>query len=263
MDTPTAGALDRIREEIDAIDDAMLVLLGKRFAAVEEVKRVKSVNGAIAQSPIRPAREAAILRRLVRARPDAVPAEFRIRLWRAIISASTLMQAPIRIHLGAGLFDSVSARLMLHDHFGATPLAEHQGEAQVLAALAGQPGDIAVVALESPWLEPYLDGRAGQARVIATLPQIASGALPKMLVFGTAAPEPTGDDETLLVTSGQLPRDFAPAPLWQMPLGNRHLASLPGFLSESGLPLIGLVRSNVPLALTLLGRYPSPIEVRS
>ena len=71
MDTPPAGALDRIREEIDAIDDAMLALLAKRFAAVEEVKRIKAASGAIAQSPIRPAREAAILRRLVLAKPDS------------------------------------------------------------------------------------------------------------------------------------------------------------------------------------------------
>jgi hypothetical protein len=127
----------------------------------------------------------------------------------------------------------------------------------------GHPGDVAVLALDAPWLEAFLDGRAGKAQVIASLPQIAGGPMPKMLVFGSASPEPTGDDETLLVTSGHLPRDFAPAPLWQIPLGNRHLASLPGFLSETSLPLIGLVRSNVPLALTVLGRYPSPIEVRS
>ena len=44
MDTPPAGALDRIREEIDAIDDAMLALLAKRFAAVEEVKRIKAAE---------------------------------------------------------------------------------------------------------------------------------------------------------------------------------------------------------------------------
>lgn len=263
MDTPPASALDHIREEIDAIDDAMLALLAKRFAAVAEVKRIKAASGAIAQSPIRPGREAAILRRLVQAKPDSVPSELRVRLWRAIISASTLMQAPVRIHIGKGPFDSVSARLMLRDHFGSTPVAEHPGETQALAALAGRPGDVAVVALDSPWLDPYLDGRPGQARVIASLPQIASGAVPKMLVFGSASPEPTGDDETLLVTSGQLPRDFAPAPLWQLRLGNRHLASLPGFLSETSQPLIGLMRSNVPLALMVLGRYPSPIEVRS
>ena len=48
-----------------------------------------------------------------------------------------------------------------------------------MAALAGHPGDVAVVALDSPWLEPYLDGRAGPARIIASLPQVAAGADPE------------------------------------------------------------------------------------
>ena len=96
MDTPPAGALDRIREEIDDIDDAMLALLAKRFAAVErKCARSRPASGAIVQSPIRPAREAAILRRLVDAKPDTVPAELRIRLWRAIISASTADASPV------------------------------------------------------------------------------------------------------------------------------------------------------------------------
>ena len=89
------------------------------------------------------------------------------------------MQAPVRIHVGTGLFDSVPARSMLRDHFGSTPLAEHPGEAQALAALAGHPGDVAVVALESPWLEPYLDGRAGKAQRHRLIAADCRGAMPQ------------------------------------------------------------------------------------
>jgi chorismate mutase / prephenate dehydratase len=88
MDTPPEGALKRIREDIDDIDDAMLALLAKRFAAVEKVREIKAASGAITQSPMRPAREAAILRRLLDAKAENVPGELRIRLWRAIISSS-------------------------------------------------------------------------------------------------------------------------------------------------------------------------------
>jgi hypothetical protein len=58
-----------------------------------------------------------------------------------------------------------------------------------------------------------------------------------------------------------LPRDFAPQPLWQMKTGDLQLTSLPGFLSEHNAPLVGLARSNGSLALSVLGRYPSPIEI--
>src|SRR5262245_36688991 len=132
MDTPLPAARDRIREEIDDIDDKMLALLAKRFAAVEEVKRIKAASGAVGQSPIRPAREAVILRRLADAKAMNVPGELRVRLWRAIISASTLMQAPVRIHVSTRLFHSVPQRLMLRDHFGTTPVAEHLSESQAL-----------------------------------------------------------------------------------------------------------------------------------
>ena len=174
------------------------------------------------------------------------------------------MQAPVRIHVGTGLFDSVAARLMLRDHFGATPLAEHPGETQALAALAGHPGDVAVVALDSPWLEPYLDGRAGQARIIASLPQIAGGPMPKMLVFGSASPEPTGDDETLLVTSGPVAARFRAGAA----LANCRSATgiSPACRDFSPKPACRSSASCAPmcrLRSTVLGRYPSPIEVRS
>jgi hypothetical protein len=93
------------------------------------------------------------------------------------------------------------------------------------------------------------------------LPFLATQALPRLLVFGHAEPEQTGADETLVLTDGQLPRDFAPQPLWQMKTGDLQLTSLPGFLSEHNAPLVGLARSNGSLALSVLGRYPSPIEI--
>jgi hypothetical protein len=65
----------------------------------------------------------------------------------------------------------------------------------------------------------------------------------------------------LLVSDGKLPRDFAPAPLWEVKIGSRRLSSLPGFLSEHESPLVGLMRSNPGLHLRVVGRYPSPFEV--
>ena len=38
---------------------------------------------------------------------------------------------------------------------------------------------------------------------------------------------------------------------------------VPGFLTEHNAPLVGLARSNGSLALQVLGRYPSPVEIRT
>jgi chorismate mutase len=259
---PATEALDQIRRDIDEIDDALLRLLERRFQAVAEVRAIKEKTGGGNSSPLRPAREAEILRRLMECDTPGVPPELRYRVWRAILAASSLSQAPLHIHVSAGLLNSASLRLAVREHFGAIPEMSHNGEDSVLGSLAANPGDVAVVAVESPWLGAYMVGRAGKAHVIGCLPWKATGNPPIAFIFGFAAAEPTGADETLLITDGQLPRDFTPAPLWQMRLEGKRLTCLPGFLSEHNMPLVGLKRSNAPLALNLLGRYPSPLEVR-
>ncbi len=116
---------------------------------------------------------------------------------------------------------------------------------------------------KSPWVEAFVEGKGGQARVIACLPFLRDETVPKLLVFGHAPSEPTGDDETLIISDGKLPRDFSPAPLWQIKLGQRRVSCLPGFLSDHESPLVGLNRSNALLGLKVAGRYPSPFEIKS
>lgn len=248
-----------IRREIDRIDDDILQLIAARLEIVDRVRAYKLHTAGAKASPIRPGREALILRRLVNR--GQVPADLCFRIWRALISAATLKQAPIRIHGSAAFFASATAQTLLREYFGAAAFADHPGDAVAFQALAQNPGDLAAVALDGPWGKAWLEGHAGGAQVIGVLPFLTTKATPRLLVFGHAQPEQTGADETLVVTDGQLPRDFSPQPLWQMRVGELQLTSLPGFLSEHNAPLVGLTRSNGSLALTVLGRYPSPIEI--
>ena len=130
MDTPDAedAALDDIRREIDAIDDRLLDLLTRRFEAVGRVGAAKSHNGGNAASPIRPAREAAILRPLLNRAESPVPAELTVRLWRAIISAATQNQAPVAIHVTKRLNSSIGLRLRMRDYFCTMPVEEWRDE---------------------------------------------------------------------------------------------------------------------------------------
>lgn len=256
-----AEALDAIRREIDAVDDALLRLLGQRFAAVAKVRDIKAGNGSIGLSALRPAREAAILRRLAEATPADMPVSLTVRLWRAIIAAATLQQAPLGVHASAASCNSGDMRVMLAERFGEAPLHPHAGEAAALEALGSRPADVAVAGLDSDWARSFAEGRAGRARVIGVLPDIAAGGPPKALIFGHALAGATGSDETLVISDGQLPRDFVPAPLWQVRAGGFRLSALPGFLDEHTEPLVGLTRANNGLKLRVAGRYPSPIDV--
>src|SRR5437868_7214440 len=58
-------SLADIRREIDRIDDGILELIAARLAVVERVRAYKAGTGSLGASPIRPGREAQILRRLI------------------------------------------------------------------------------------------------------------------------------------------------------------------------------------------------------
>ena len=252
--------LEEARREIDALDEGLLNLLERRFACVERVRCAKGDNGQA--SPLRPEREAFILRRLLRrAGAGGVPPELVVRIWRAIMIEASLAQAPITIHVSRRFTQTMGNRLRLRDYFGPVAVEDYRDEAQALYQINGNLLDLCVVETDSPWLEAFLDGKAGRAQVIAALPFLKTGEAPALLVIGHARAVATGEDETLLVSDGKLPRDFAPAPLWEVKIGSRRLSSLPGFLSEHESPLVGLMRSNPGLHLRVVGRYPSPFEV--
>lgn len=258
---PAPTTLDDIRKEIDAIDDGLVDLLVRRAEAIAHVRSHKAAEGTLAQSPLRPAREAAILRRLVGRAGDALAPDLVVRLWRLILSSSAQSQAAMTLHVPKKLASSVAAQRLLLAHFGDLPVADCRDEAQAMVQVNVSAGDLCVVELDSGWAEPFVNGAAGAARVIGVLPAIRSGRLPALVVLGHAAAQPTGEDETLVITSGKLPRDFVPAPLWQMRSGGLTLTSLPGFLAEHEGPLVGLPRSNATLALRIAGQFPSQIEV--
>lgn len=265
MTTPAAQdiLLDDIRREIDAIDDAILDLMVRRLGASEKVRGHKIGNGTLASSPIRPAREAMIMRRLLERARDSVPPELLVRLWRVILTSSTLFQAAVTLHIPKKLGSQPGVRLRLRDHFGPLPVEEYRDDAQALLQVNMNSGDICAVETGSAWADAFAEGSAGEARIIAVLPVLRSAAMPEILIFGHSRALATGDDETLIVSDGKLPRDFFPQPLWQLKSGSRRISSLPGFLSEREAPLVGLVRSNAALGVRVAGRYPSPIGVSS
>jgi chorismate mutase len=253
QDTPLA----EIRREIDEIDDGLIELLVRRFAATERVRLAKS--GSASALPIRPGREAEILRRLVSRAGGRLSSDLVLRIWRAILSASTLAQAPLTIHVSRRLNSSLGLRLRIRDHFGPAAVEECKDEAQALLQVNAAPGDICIVEPDSPWVEPFLEGQAGRALVIGVLPVLRDEEVPKLLIFGNAQVEATGDDETLIITDGQLPRDFAPKPIWQLKAGTRRVSCLPGFFPEHEGPLVGIGRYNTSLAIKVAGHFPSPM----
>lgn len=256
-----AFSLDSVRQDIDSIDDQLVDLIVQRFEVTAHVRGLKQQSASTWASPLRPAREAAILRRLLtRTKGSALNPDLMVRLWRNILNQSTQNQSPITLHVSKHLNHNMAHRLRLRDYFGAMPVEEYRDEAQALLQIDSAPGDLCVVETDQPWTEAFAAGAAGKAQVIACLPVLKEDDIPKLLVIGHAPIEASGQDETLVITNGKLPRDFVPQPIWQVKIGNHRLSCLPGYLLEHEGPLVGLTRSNASLGLKVTGRYASAIE---
>ncbi len=88
------GKLDRLRKEIDAIDDRILDLLNERAKVVIEVGKAKAGNS---QQFYVPGREQAIYRRLAGRNAGPFPTEAIRRVFREVISASLSLEQPMKV----------------------------------------------------------------------------------------------------------------------------------------------------------------------
>lgn len=247
-------SLEDIRREIDKIDDDLLGLLIRRFDASARVRATKKTDGSIASSPLRPGREAAMLRRLIAASDGKVPPDALVRLWRVILSASTQVQAPVTIHVGAEAAGNPALSIRITEHFSGMNRQLHPDVASCLSALLVRPGDLAVTELTAPWAEWIAAQPVHQPiSVVATLPVIAGSQVPELLVFGHADPQPCGFDETIVISSDDT-ASGSKSLRWQARSGGWYVCGLSGFLNSGDL-------RNFGKGAILAGRCPTSIEV--
>lgn len=278
----SARNLDELRREVDRLDDAMVDLLIERVAVVQAIAAVKR-SEANGQPAIRPAREAAILRRLVRRAAERLPAGTLVRMWRELLAATTRAQSPFTVGVAVppdfpGMWD------IARDHFGSlTPLRRAESPSQVLRLLAV--GTVQLVVLPMPgeqdrWWTGLLDGNGTPLRVVARLPFSVAGPQPDeaaALVVAPIEPEPSGDDLGLaaIETIGEVSRGTLVdllaaaglAPRWLATCNDRergitvHLVEVAGFLPPYPAALDAAfagVREHV-LRVLVLGSYARPL----
>ena len=141
---PEAPSLADLRKEIDRIDEAMHQLLIERGTIIDRLISVKRSQDT-GTSAFRPAREAEMMRRLVKRHKGMLPLDTVESIWRVIISTFTYVQAPFSVHADLSAGDALmrdSARF----HFGFTvPFVAHMGAAAVVAAVSASKGDLGLV----------------------------------------------------------------------------------------------------------------------
>src|ERR1041384_2637351 len=91
-----SGDFSEYRKEIDGIDDEILRVLNERSKSVVEIGKIKKQRDADANLHT-PAREAAIIERLMRQNTGPFPSEAIRSVYREIMSASLSLEAPQKV----------------------------------------------------------------------------------------------------------------------------------------------------------------------
>src|SRR5205807_2814878 len=197
----TITSLANLRRDIDRIDAAMHELLIERGEIIDQLIAVKKTEET--GSAFRPAREADMMRRLVRRHHGSLPLDTAESIWRVIISTFTYVQAPFAVHADLSAGDALmrdSARF----HFGFTvPFVAHMGAATVVEAVSGSKGDLGLVpafaiADAGPWWTALEFTSA--PKIIARLPFVERpdhpAALPVFVISRVAADAMVTETET-------------------------------------------------------------------
>ncbi len=200
-----AEQLAALRAELDRIDNQMHDLLMQRAGVVERVGAL----GAKGRVPLRPGREADIVRRLLDRHEGRLPRRTIARMWRELLAGTTGMQGNYTIAVcqadPTGGFTACA-----REHFGAsTPMRAHRTAAQALGEVSAGTAVAAVLPMPSEeetqgeaWWTALLHRDEPRIHVVARLPfwRPRSEGAPRVqaLVVSAAAPDPSRDDRSLI-----------------------------------------------------------------
>ena len=188
----TNPTLADLRVEIDRIDENIHELLIERGEIIDRLIAVKKSQET--GSAFRPAREADMMRRLVKRHHGNLPLDTAESIWRVIISTFTYVQSPFSVHADLSAGDALmrdSARF----HFGFTvPFVAHMGAASVVEAVSESRGDLGLIpafatAGSGPWWAALEFDSA--PKIIARLPFVERAnhpaAMPVFVISRVAA----------------------------------------------------------------------------
>jgi chorismate mutase/prephenate dehydratase len=202
-----------LRRRIDELDDALHDVLIERAAVVESVARLKQRD---ATPPLRPGREAQIIRRLLARHRGAFPKPTLVRLWRELLAGTIAIQVELKLAVHAA---DNAAELwdLARDHYGShTTMTGFRSPGEVLGAVRDGRATLGIVPVPSQddreaWWRLLTGSETPVLRIIAKLPFGARGSARgdrDAFVVAAIEPEESGDDRSvfLLESDEQLSR---------------------------------------------------------
>ncbi len=280
---PSPESLEELRRAIDDIDDDIHDLLMRR---VEVAERIGAVKGDGAGPFLRPAREAQVLRRLVKRHAGAFARRDLVRIWREIMSSLVRLQGPFSM----AVFDPEGAECLnlARDQYGShTPVTMCNSASEAVRDVVAGEATVAVLPFPTeddaePWWPLLLAAADTGPQIIARIPFApdprAGGEEPKALAIAMMSPEPTDDDRSMVVietddeiSRAKLSENFAAAGLNPLFLVERpgtpersgwlHLIECEGFVvaGESRISHLAVNLGEMVTAIHVLGAYAAPL----
>lgn len=289
-DTPTNdnGELAAFRRVIDDIDNKIIQLLIDRTQVVSKVGELKR-RTAPGQCPIRPAREATMVRDIIARFKDSMfmPAAA-AAIWRIIIGTSTSVEA--LIHLSVYTPDRENDLYWLaREYFGpGSPVIRQPHVKRVIGDVMEGKAFVGVVPMlrsadTTYWWTNLMEQGPNTPKIFARIPFVntdtPSKDAPSGLALARIAPEASGDDVSLLVleadhnvSQSRMQTAFATAKLeanWinvatLAPNTRHHLIEVKGFITSADEPsmrvLLNTLGSSI-FKVTYLGAYAVPMTL--
>ena len=287
--------LAALRDEIDEIDDTIHDLLMRRMALANRISETKRAAGA-AGALLRPAREAAIMRRLMERHSGPFPFPVVVRIWSEIMSATLFAEGDFAVSVFTVEQPNKENRFadLARTHFGAeTTLLPARTESGVLRAVRDGKASVGVLPIPAdamsgdvgvsaePWWLTLAASDDERPMIVSRLPWLAverrRGGATSALVVAMTSPAPSGDDVSFLAveSSDTISRDRIRTALAETGIavtgsvvwhddsgapGRWQLIEVDGFVAEEDARLERFakdLRGHVG-RIAVLGSYPRP-----
>lgn len=200
--------LEGYRREIDALDDQIIKLLQDRIGVVAKVGEYKQ-RTAFRFCPIRPGREASMIRRIAKAfAGSSFSSAAAAQLWRNIIGTSTALESKLTISVYAPS-DNRDLYWLAREYFGPEAIISKQPHAKrVIGDVMDGTAAVGIIPplstdIENNWWSHLLQPGKDAPKIFAHLPFVYYNEDPKhfpsALAFARLLPEDSSDDVSLFV----------------------------------------------------------------
>lgn len=189
--------LEKFRNEIDKIDEQLISLLKQRFKVVKKVGTLKKKNGE--KFLIRSAREADMIKILIKKSGKDLTQNLIIDLWRKLITAANMLEQPIQLFSQHQEYEH-----LIREYYNSeVPLKFFKTSREVISALKKTKSGIAIFALPPQSKEKWWELLPKDFYVFAKIPFSAKSKI-KLVAIAAKKPEKSKSDITLVETKSGL-----------------------------------------------------------